>query len=241
MADSDNRRRAFAVVGRDPDSTFYADRVAQVEGGERALVLGCGDGRIACELAIRGVQVVGVEPSGVMLQLAEDLRSAQPQEVQGRLRLLHADLRSVRLSEKFPVVLAPQNALGLSPTLEDLETCLATVVHHLEPGGFFAFDLTSVRRESVTPGPDEGHPHGPGASGEGVQRLFVPHLRERRRGRERESASSLRRLRVRHFTAAEIDAALARVGLVALERYGSFDETPYAPEHPLQLVVAGVV
>lgn len=246
MADRDTRRRALAVVGNDPDTTFYVGRALEASGGGdeggSVLVLGSADGRVAVELAARGFQVVAVEPSGLMMQLAEERRSGQTPEVQSRLRLLTGDLRAIRLSEKFPVVLSPQNALGTFATLEDLESALATAAFHLAPEGLLAFDLTAGHHEGThsVHVDGQGHPHGPGASGESARRIFLPHLRERRRSPDsNERASSLRRLRVRLFTPAEIDGALARAGLVAHERNGDFLGNAFGPEDALQVIVGG--
>jgi hypothetical protein len=69
--------------------------------------------------------------------------------------------------------------------------------------------------------------------------VFVPHLRERRRTHGSvDSNDGLRRLRLHHFSARELDAALRDAGFEAFERYGAFDGRPFAPEDPLQIVVA---
>jgi hypothetical protein len=52
------------------------------------------------------------------------------------------------------------------------------------------------------------------------------------------TTDSLRRLRIRHFTVAEIDRALEEAGFVATERYGDFDRRPFDAAHSRQVVVA---
>ena len=65
--------------------------------------------------------------------------------------------------------------------------------------------------------------------------MFAPHLRERDR---RDGIEGIRRLRLRHFSVAEIDQALREADFVATERYGSFDRRPFEPTDPIQVVVA---
>src|SRR4051812_41785682 len=101
------------------------------------LVLGCGVGRIAGEVAFRGAAVLGVDPSAIMLQFAEERRSSEPREASDRLRLMCADLRTLRLAERFSLVIAPENAAGLMVSLADLEALFLTSAHHLLKEGSF--------------------------------------------------------------------------------------------------------
>jgi hypothetical protein len=149
--------------------------------------------------------------------------------------LICADLRTVRLAERFEGVLAPQNALGLMASLPDLDALLATVRHHLKDGGLFAFDVLNPASQSLSRPQAE-----PGAPLDSGRPAFIPHLRERRRSPPEDTLSGIRRLRLRQFSPDELDGALGRAGLVALERYGDFDGKPFDPEDPLQVVVAGL-
>jgi len=217
----------------DAGSAFYGERVDQA--GGPALVLGAGDGRIAWELARRGHQVLAADPSEVLLRVAEERRAQEPAEVSARLRVVRADVRSLRLDERFKVAIAPRNALGLMSTRDDLEAALATAALHLEDDGTFLLDLVNPPQHRSPPAPDD-RAEEPALW---YRPVFVPHLRERRRARPGEgSHDGLRRLRVRQFSAEELDAALRVAGFQALERFGDFDGRPFAPEDPLQIVVA---
>lgn len=225
----------LALVGQEKDVAFY---VREVE-SRRApvLVLGAGTGRIAWELALHGHTTVAVEPSEVMVESAEDRRRYEPPEASDRLRLITADPRALRIPERFPVILAPQNALALNATLDDLDAMLATVRHHLTDDGVFAFDVLNPRTPRIPEGtpPAEGwHPQ------EGIEPprpLFAPHLRERTRTPEGVT-EGIRRLRLRHFSVAEIDQALEEAAFTATERYGTFDRRPFEQEDAVQVVIA---
>jgi len=93
----------------------------------RALDAGCGTGRVAIELARRGIETVGVDLDAAMLDVA---RHKAPE-----LCWIEADLATVELHQRFDVVVAAGNVMiFLSPGTE--ETVVANLARHLEPGGF---------------------------------------------------------------------------------------------------------
>jgi SAM-dependent methyltransferase len=232
MAGNDGRGRTpLSLVGPDPDVLFYTRQVA--ERGGPVLVLGAANGRVAWPVAEQGQAVVGVDPSERMIRSAEERRVNEPNDVSARARFLESDIRALRLSERFPLVLAPQHALGLMGTRNDLDAFLATVCHHLSPGGTFVYDVLNPRREPVLPRDDDE----PGAALEPRRPLFALHLRERRRT---EGASAIRRLKLKHFSPDELDAALLAAGLTPRERYGRFDGKPFDLEDPRHIGVAGL-
>lgn len=224
----------LALVGRERDVAFYVTHAERRVGP--VLVLGAGTGRIAWEIALRGVTTVAVEPSEVMCETAEARRKEESPEASDRLRILNVDPRSLRLNERFSLILAPQNALALSATLDDLDAMLATVRHHLTDDGELIFDVLNPRRDE----PVAADPEDRWQPMEGIEPprpIFAPHLRERTRTPEGTS-EGIRRLRLRHFSVAEIDQALREADFMATERFGGFERRPFDPKDPLQVVVA---
>lgn len=87
---------------------------------------GCGTGRVARELARRGVDAVGVDIDADMLATA---RRRSPE-----LAWHNADLASVDLARSFDVVLLAGNVMiFLAPGSE--ERVVANMARHLAPGG----------------------------------------------------------------------------------------------------------
>ena len=87
---------------------------------------GCGTGRVARELARRGVEVIGVDLDPDMLATA---RRRSPE-----LRWIEADLASVELGRPFDLVLAAGNvAILLTPGTE--AAVIRNLARHLRPGG----------------------------------------------------------------------------------------------------------
>jgi SAM-dependent methyltransferase len=237
MARKNGRGRPFlTLVVPKADARFYIAQ-AQASGGS-VLVLGSASGTLALEIASAGVSTLAVDPSPRMVAAAEALKASAPPAVAERLRVQQADLRALRLEERFPLVMAPHNALGLMGTLADLESLLATVRHHLAGDGTFVFDLLNPRAGlSLEPSP----PPEPSAGVPPHRPIFAPHLRERRRTPDGKGLEvALHRLRLRPFRPEEVDRALQAVGLVARERYGNFEGRPFAAEEERQVVVAGV-
>ena len=233
MAGNGRGSRTLSLVTRNVDARFYAQQATRYPGP--VLVLGSGDGRIAWTLAERAERVVAVDPSAVMVEAGEQQREGAAPEVAGRVSFMQADPRALRLPDRFALVVAPQNALGLMSTTEELEAMLVSVRHHLAPGGAFIFDLLNPAGPRGAARAPEANPLEPLPP---PRPSFMPHLRERRRrGDGGNEDKGIRRLRHRAFLPEEVDAALARTGLVALERYGDFQGKPFEREDPLQVAV----
>ena len=131
----------WSTVGRDPaeyDRRFAeAERSGQDMHGEADFVEslgptsvldgGCGTGRVAIELARRGLDVVGVDADPAMLAAA---RRKAP-DLEWRV----ADLADVTLGRLFDtIVLAGNVMIFLAPGSEG--EVVANLARHLVPGGF---------------------------------------------------------------------------------------------------------
>ena len=209
-----------------------AERYASLlpESGGPVLVLGVAEGRLAEALVRRGAPVTGVDPSPRMLVRAEETRATLPPELQGRLQLMRADLRSLRLSQRFVAVFAPRDAVALVASRGELEALFVTAREHLAPGASFAFDLSLPPPRWLFP--EDVDPH------EGVQperAVFTPHLHSRR---TRQGHRDIHRLLLRHFTAGEVDHALAAADLEPLTRDRDFEGRPWEPGADRMVVVA---
>lgn len=114
------------------DLEFYT-RLAQDYGGP-VLELGAGTGRVTRALA-RTAEVVALEPSLEMRTKGAAHTKGLP------VRWVEGDMRTLSLRRKFPLIVAPFNALMHLYTLDDQDRALAGVKKHLAKGGRFAFDL----------------------------------------------------------------------------------------------------
>lgn len=122
-ADYDARWAELVSSGRNPHGE--ADLVMRYE-PRSVLDAGCGTGRVAVELARRGVEVVGVD-------LDDDFVAAAREKAPD-LEWHHADLASVDLGRRFDlVVLAGNVMIFLAPGSE--ARVLGNLASHLQPGG----------------------------------------------------------------------------------------------------------
>jgi len=110
---------------------FYRELAAEARANGRAVLeVACGTGRVAIPLARDGVQVVGLDLSAAMLDVARE-KSAGMRNV----RWVQGDMRSFELGCTFGLVIVPGHSFQNILTAADQVACLESVGRHLEPGG----------------------------------------------------------------------------------------------------------
>jgi SAM-dependent methyltransferase len=111
------------------------------EGGERVLDLACGIGRHAMELRRRGFEVVGIDISAELLEIAERDAAEQGLEV----AFVEADLRLLDYEDEFDIVLSLNDgAVGYFETDEENFRTFEVVSRALRPGGGHLVQLPNV-------------------------------------------------------------------------------------------------
>jgi SAM-dependent methyltransferase len=129
----DQRWEELAAAGQNVHGE--ADLVASLH-PQSVLDAGCGTGRVAVELARRGLDVTGVDLDGSMLEVA---RSKAPD-----LRWVLADLSDVDLGRTFDVVVLAGNVMiFLAPGTE--ADVVANLARHVGPGGFLVAGFSLER------------------------------------------------------------------------------------------------
>jgi SAM-dependent methyltransferase len=140
LARYDERFRRLAESGRNPHGE--ADLVASY-GPARVLDGGCGTGRVAIELARRGIAVLGVDADPDMITAA---RGKAPE-----LEWVTGDLADLDRPERFDVVVLAGNVVPYIPP-ERRERAVAACVAHLAPGGRL---VAGFRLRKGWPTPDD--------------------------------------------------------------------------------------
>lgn len=126
-----------ADLQADVDFMLGLARQKQVE---RALVLGCGTGRILLPLAKMGIDVVGIDNSAEMLAIARKKCQKLPSSVQAHIHLIDGDMTDFKLNQPAELVVIGYNTLlhcppsGLNGLLHSVKAALAT-------GGLFVVDV----------------------------------------------------------------------------------------------------
>jgi ubiquinone/menaquinone biosynthesis C-methylase UbiE len=121
------------------DLEWYRSRA--LESGGPVLELGAGTGRITFAIAEAGVAIHALDASTAMLGALQAKMSQRTPEVQARVRVVAADMRSFELQERFALVIAPFRTFLHNVTEADRLSCLERVREHLLPDGRFAFNV----------------------------------------------------------------------------------------------------
>ena len=141
MTEYDAFARFYDLEYRDftDDLDFY--RAMAQRAGSPILELACGTGRVVIHLARAGFSVTGVDLSAPMLSIARRRVNAEPADVQQRITLVHADMRSFRLPGRFRMAFYAINSFMHLMTPSDQVRSLKCVRRHLEQDGILVIDI----------------------------------------------------------------------------------------------------
>lgn len=114
-------------------SMFDRFLASRLPAGSHVLDLCCGAGQFAAWLVRSGRRVTGVDASSSMLDYA--------QKKAPHSQFYVADMRSFRLPSVFDAAVCFYNSINQVLTLEGLRATLRSVGRHLQPGGWFLFDI----------------------------------------------------------------------------------------------------
>jgi SAM-dependent methyltransferase len=198
------------------DVGFYVDE-ARRSGGP-VVELGVGTGRIAIPIALAGFEVIGVDTSRGMLEVARERAELAGASVDLRF----GDLRDPPVDGTFPLVLCPFRSLLHMQTDRDRRGALRAVRGLLEPGGRFVFDVFVPGAEDIAETHGRWLEREPGiyerAEWDDVHRTLI--LGVRGEGMEAE-------LSLAWLTVPEWRALLGEEGFAVDGLYGWFDRTTW--------------
>ena len=104
------------------------------------LDLACGTGIFACHMAAKGLRVTGLDISPQMLEIARE--SARENGVS--VSWVQADMSRLKLAERFDCVTCFFDSLNYLLKAEELARAFQAVSAHLNPGGWFIFDMNTI-------------------------------------------------------------------------------------------------
>ena len=120
------------------DIPFYVEE-ARKSGGP-VLELACGTGRVSIPIAGSGVDVVGLDSSEAMIEVASTKARRLTPEA-GSLTLVRADMRDFSLDPGFRLVVVPFRGFLSLLTVEDQIAALLNVKRHMRPGARLVFNI----------------------------------------------------------------------------------------------------
>lgn len=113
------------------------------QGSERVLDLACGIGRHSLELRRRGFEVVGVDISDELLEVAASDAAEQSLDIS----FVQADLRELDFQDEFDLVLSLNDgAVGYFETDEENYRTFEVISQALRPGGGHLMQLPNILR-----------------------------------------------------------------------------------------------
>ena len=137
----------YYAMGVEGDVDFY---IGEMQKSDTAVLeLGCGTGRIAIPAAEAGIEVTGLDRSHAMLSIAKIKLVKYSNEVNRRIELIEADMRSFSLGRKFSLIIIPYRSFLHLLTPEDQQLTLIRIRDHLVPGGRLIFNVFDPRLDMI--------------------------------------------------------------------------------------------
>jgi SAM-dependent methyltransferase len=205
-----------------------------VNQGARILDVGCGFGRHSVELALRGYEVSGIDPSAALIAEAR-IRAAEAG--------VSVDFRQ-QWGERFSTGQAYDAAICLFTSMGQITEqgensgLLDTVFAALKPGGHFVIEVpqreTAVRQLKVKEKFGEGDHKTSISRDYNVKTQIVSEKFRVVNGSEEHTYLLMYKL----FDRPELEALLARAGFINIAAYGDYQDTALSNEAPIMLLVA---
>jgi SAM-dependent methyltransferase len=124
------------------DIPFYLEYASKINGN--ILELACGSGRITIPLAKAGHEVWGVDISDTMMESFRKKIKDLPEEAAQRIHLLHEDMTSFKINQKFPLIIIPFRSFHALIDENQQHKCLENVYNHLSAHGCFIITFVKL-------------------------------------------------------------------------------------------------
>jgi len=137
----------YYVTGVTGDVEFYVNEA--LKANSPVLELGCGTGRILLPVAKSGVEIVGLDNSHEMLEIAKKKIGSMNISIQKRIEIVDGDMRNFSLGRKFKLIMIPFRAFLHNLTSDDQKNTLKAVREHLDNDGKLVFNFFDPRISTI--------------------------------------------------------------------------------------------
>ena len=110
------------------------------------LDLACGTGRMTVELAKRGYDMIGIDRSPEMLDIARSAAEQAGEGISSRILWLMQEMTAFELYGTVDAVVCCLDSVNHLTKRDDLGRCFSLVHNYLNPDGLFLFDVNSKRK-----------------------------------------------------------------------------------------------
>ena len=130
------------AIDEKPEESEIAWLVRKTEEeGSPVCELACGAGRLTIPLAERGFEVVGMDLSETLIDVANHRLKSLPAEVAKRARFVQGDLRQFNLGQRFPFIFIFFGGFEHLTEPEDYRSSLNCIRQRLEPDGLLEIEF----------------------------------------------------------------------------------------------------
>ena len=196
------------------------------------LDLGCGNGRHARAWSTSGAQILGVDLSADLIQVARDRKLTNTLFIEG-------DMRELAFHDLFDVATSLFTSFGYFSSEEEDQRVLDGIARALKPRGVFVFDFLNAThvRQSLVPETKETRKgvavhHRRWISDDGL-RVNKHTTMRRSDGTIREQEES-----VRLYSEDELREKLSRAGFVVEDAFGDFDGQSVLEDSPRVILIS---
>lgn len=218
---------------------FYTQQAMRADGA--VLELGCGTGRLLVPIALRGLDVMGLELSPAMLERAR----ANAERAGVQISLVQGDMRAFDLKRKFDLVFVGSNSLAHLCDLASLRAFFAAARNQLSTRGRLVFDVSNPDVRALALLADDhrtldriqhslwGELSVEERSSYDAARQVTQSLWHLRSAQHRSAQTFA--LYLRNFFPCELELLLECCGFALEERFGDFNGATFAAESPHQI------
>jgi SAM-dependent methyltransferase len=233
------------------DVDFFVEAARQA--GGPVLEIGCGTGRVLIPTARAGIDIVGIDLSGEMLDVCREKMLAEPEKVRARVALMEGDMRHFELGRSFMLVTLPFRSFQHLTTVEDQCACLKRVRSHLVKRGTMILDLfnpslamlaSELTDRELGEEPEFIMPDGRRVvrkhrfvskdHSNQVNHVELIYYVTHPDGREERLVQGFK---MRYLFRYEAEHLLVRCGFRLEHVYGDYDKSPFGSKHPGELVI----
>ncbi|MDX1624297.1 MAG: class I SAM-dependent methyltransferase [Gemmatimonadota bacterium] len=219
------------------DEPFYRGYLE--EGGEPALEVACGTGRLLLEYVAEGFDVDGVDASEPMLERCREKAAARGLDP----ALYLQPMEGLDLPRRYRTLFVPYGSLQALVDFDDLEAALQGFREHLVPGGRLVVALFvpgeeldplprwRIRREATRPDEATILMH-EAVDYDRAEQVLTAWYRYEVVGEDgRIARAEMRKMRQRWFEENEFRLLLEAAGLEPVRTHGDYGAEPYGEEH----------
>lgn len=222
---------------------FYQKMIERF--GQPVLELGSGTGNFLVTFSEKHYEVSGLDNSAEMLDAAK----RRAERTQTESKMINADMRDFDLGQKFKLIFVAGNSLQHLNTIDDVESCFASVKRHLSPDSKFIVEVFNPSLQLLSRDPEERFFVGEYKTDNGwvviTENVFydaatqINHIKWHYQNQYMKEVRTVD-FTMRQFFPQELDYLFVKNGFRIEQKFGDFYESEFKSNSAKQIIVAGV-